>query len=61
MKLIQIDDSDSLEINKEISLKDYSENNKSNSSNKSSIITTRSKVMPKKNLCTFDNYMRENK
>ena len=36
---MQIDDSDSLEINKEISLKDYSENNKSNSSNKSSIIT----------------------
>ena len=58
---MQIDDSDSLEINKEISLKDYSENNKSNSSNKSSIITTRSKAMPKKNLCTFDNYMRENK
>ena len=35
--------------------------NTSNTSNKISFITTRSKKMPKKNLCSLDNYIKENK
>ena len=57
---------DDFEDNKEPNENNYytqevSKPNTSNPSHKISFITTRSKKMPKKNLCSLDNYIKENK
>lgn len=46
-----------LEIHSQVNIK----SNISNSKNPISFITTRSKTLPKKNLCSFDNFIKENK
>ena len=63
MKPSQIIDSKtpSIEYKEQKIIRELPDNNKSIIGNKSLIITTRNKILPKKNLCSFDNYMKENK